>query len=98
MKKEAEFPNTIFAVSADRGGPFLIFGADDLKQIMDGEHFEDNSPYSFKLFPTKPGVYRCTIEYYFAPGYFEGYPPPGESDWDLKPVDIQEIEIQEAQS
>ncbi len=92
MKKEAEFPDTIFAVAAG-GSPILVIGHPDLKNIMDGPWFEENSQ-SIDDFPTKPGVYRCTIEYYFQMGYYEGYPAPGESDWDLKPVDIQEIVIE----
>jgi hypothetical protein len=89
MKKEAEFTTVIIAVTYS-GYPMLVDGSDELHQIMDGDGFEDNTQ-SPETFPTVPGVYRCTIEYHFAPGFFEGFPAPGEADWDLRATDVVEI-------
>lgn len=89
--EQKQWNNVIFGVSTS-GLHFLISGDDELKQFMDGSLFEDNSQ-SIEKFPTKPGVYRCTIEYWFEQGYFEGWRADGESEWDFVPSDIEEIDI-----
>ena len=89
MKKECEFENVIIGVSAS-GGQFLISGDDKLKELMDGEAFEDNAQ-SLDKYPTEPGVYRCTLEFWFERGTHEGWDAPGESEWDFVPVNIEEI-------
>lgn len=91
MKKEREFPNTIIGVSVG-GWPFLIEGDPDLIKSMDGSNFEDNTQSPDK-YPKGPGVYICTIEFWFEQGYFEGYKADGESEWDFIPVDVREINL-----
>ena len=46
-----------------------------------------------KGFPEEPGIYRCTIDYIFHQGYFEGYPCDGESDWEIVARDFERIDL-----
>lgn len=91
MKRERKFENTIIAVAAD-GIPFVVKGEDDLIKYLDGCWIEDNTQ-SLDKYPSKPGVYRCTIEFWFEKGTFEGWDAPGESEWDFIPVEIEEIPL-----
>jgi hypothetical protein len=90
MEKVKEWPNTIVAVTP--GGLHLLVGGDpELIKYMDGDMFEDNSP-DLETFPTEPGVYVGTVEYWFQQGYFEGYPADGESDIEYAFSDYRKID------
>ena len=94
MKKTAEFPNTIIGVTAD-GSRVLLMGDQELAKYFDGHLFEDNCV-SDKLptFPTEPGVYRATVEYYFEQGYCDGSKADGESEWDYRLRDVVRVEME----
>jgi hypothetical protein len=55
---------------------------------VDGIFTEDNY---ISNYPKEPGIYRCKIQFYFIPGYFEGHPAPGESDWGWKVIKTTKI-------
>lgn len=86
-----KWDNVLIGVSFT-GLRFLIDAPDDLIKFMDGSLFEDNSQ-SIDKFPTQPGVYTCSIEYWFDQGYFEGWRTDGESEWDFVPSNIKRVEI-----
>lgn len=91
MNKELEFRGTLIGVSST-GLRFLIAGDKKLKQFMDGCCFEDNTQ-SIEQFPTEPGVYSCTIRYWFQQGYADGWKADGESEWDFVPSDIEPLSL-----
>lgn len=93
MKLERTFDNVILGVSIF-GALFVISGPEDLSQVLDGEMIEDNTQ-SLGKYPAEPGVYRCSIEYWFEQGYYEGWPANGESEWDLIPINVEPVSLGE---
>jgi len=91
MQHIRTFENVIIAVSA-YGGQFVVSAPKDMIGLLDGEHIEDNTQ-SIDKYPSKPGVYRCKIDYWFERGTYEGWDAPGESDWDLIPIAVEEIPL-----
>jgi hypothetical protein len=93
MKKELEFPGCIL-VHTILGTTHLLDGPRDLMDLMDGDCLDDACmDEGRKTLPTDPGVYSATIEYWFQQGYFEGYPAPGESDYDFRLSNLRRIDL-----
>ena len=93
MKKELEFPGCIL-VHTISGTTHLLDGPRDLMDLMDGDCLDDACmDEGRKTLPTDPGVYSATIEYWFQQGYFEGYPAPGESDYDFRLSNLRRIDL-----
>ncbi len=44
-------------------------------------------------FPARRGLYRCTIEYIYEQGYFEGYACDSESDVYVNCLNVEEIPL-----
>ncbi len=96
---ETQFEDTVIGVGLHGeimliGGPhvwqvqtFFPEGIEDYLPYWDGE--EENPDRCG--FPTEPGVYRCTIEYIFVQGYFEGYMCDSESDVYINCIDPVKI-------
>lgn len=91
MNLARTFDNVILGVSIF-GGAFVINGSEELAKILDGPMIEDNTQ-SLDKYPTKPGIYRCSMEYWFEQGYNEGWIAHGESEWDLIPVKVERISL-----
>ncbi len=94
-----EFKNIIIAVSLD--GYVILVGGEqvwELKHYL-GEDINDFLPWDKEDltekknngFPIRAGVYRCTIEYHFEQGYFEGYTCDSESSWDVYATNIERV-------
>lgn len=90
MRKVQTHPNCIVAKDAD-GITSLIAPNPELQKWMDGCCFEGHGAVNL---PKAPGVYRTTIEVWFSQGYSDGYPAPGESDWEFRLTDLQPIVIE----
>lgn len=85
MEKTHEWHNCVVAVTAKYKHRVLISGDPELIKFMEGDLFEDNCAWGkLEGWPTEPGVYVGTIEYYFEQGYYDGYMADSESEWDYK--------------
>lgn len=73
--KVASFKSVI-AVSHDLA--MILLAPDNALADMDGPFCQDNS---FENIPVIPGVYLCSVDFYFYQGYYEGYKAYGESSW-----------------
>lgn len=63
-----------------RNGAFVLHAPRWVRQGMDGDYCDDNG---FRNVPKRAGLYRCKGRFEYHMGYFEGYPHPGESDWEF---------------
>lgn len=65
-----------------------ILSRDELTVLEESDHLGDHE---FEGLPTEPGVYRCTVEFWYSQGYFEGYPADSESDWWFKCIASEKL-------
>jgi len=80
MDRKDTYCMTIGVSRIEPETPFILDAPDEIIQFFDGFFTEDNS---FKGVPKEPGIYHCTVDFYFQQGYFEGYKADGESDWEF---------------
>ena len=80
MNKEATYYMTIAVSRVCPETPVILDSPDEIIKFFDGFYTADNS---FKGVPKEPGVYHCTVSFYFEQGYFEGYKADGESSWEF---------------
>jgi len=80
MEKKTTYFMTIGVSRVEPKTPFILDAPDEIISIFDGFFTEDNS---FKGVPKEPGIYHCTVDFYFEQGYFEGHEADGESDWEF---------------
>lgn len=84
-------------IAIDLSGLVVLVGGDRVWELQNllgpGECLADYIEYSRTGFPEKPGIYRCTIEYYFHQGYLDGYMCDSECDWGVVGRDVEEITI-----
>jgi hypothetical protein len=57
--------------------------------VLDGDSLDDNA---FTETPTEAGFYRATAEVWFQQGYMDGYPADGESEIEIRTVDVERVE------
>ena len=57
--------------------------------------FDDDGNEDRIGFPEKAGIYRCTVDFWYEQGYFEGYACDSESDWGISVRDVKRIEVPE---
>ena len=62
--------------------PVILDAPDEILQFFDGCFCEDNE-FSKWHEGKEPGIYHCTVDFYFEQGYFEGYKADGESSWEF---------------
>ena len=74
------------------GLTLLIEGPQELMEVMDGAFFEDNCfEESLETMPKLNGFYIADVEVWYEQGYdSDGYPHNGESDIDLKLINLRE--------
>lgn len=98
------FKDIIIAVSIHGdvtlvGGPNVWEAEHFIGEVGVNEYFEpsynDDEKEDRHGFPEQRGLYRCTIEYIFEQGYFEGWKCDSESTWDILCSDVEEITIPE---
>lgn len=86
-------------VAVDINGHPTLVGGDGVWKLQNylgpDEGLAEYIEYDNHGFPEDAGIYRCTIEYYFNQGYFEGYSCDSESDWGVVCHEAEKITIED---
>lgn len=67
-----------------QGNGWIFECPEHLRWFIEYPHIEDSIWKGHDLIPTAVGVHKVKAEFFYSPGYMEGYFAPGESDYHIR--------------